>query len=186
MRQEEALEIIKRKAGSKYSGKPLRLLTMLVRGYSDKNPRYKGKDIDSADVPPVVRGVINLSLKLEGIGTDQLRNIIKSVDEIELVKWADGRVHLRLRNLDALKKLEDYTAAADAKHKARREYQTKKARERRAKVKGEQEQHNINAVLSGMLKLTAQIFFGGDADPLAPLHMGSNLPVTAETGLHVQ
>ena len=174
MQQKEAVEVIKKKASSKYGGKPLQLLTMLARGYSDKNPRYKDKDIDSADVPPLVRSVVNLSLKLDGVGPDQLRNIIKAVDEIELVKWADGRLHLRLRNLDALKKLEDYTAAADARHKVRREYQTKKAREWRATLKKKQEQKNINAVLSEMLRLTAQTFFSGP-----------NSPVLAESGLHV-
>ncbi|MGB6776926.1 MAG: hypothetical protein WBE45_21340 [Terriglobales bacterium] len=175
MQQKEAIEVIKKKAMSKYSGKPLQLLTMLVKGYSDKNPRYKGKDIDSTDVPPLVRTVVNLSLKLEGIGPDQMRNIIKAVDEIELVKWADSKVHLRLRNLDALKKLEDYTAAADARHKVRREYQTKKAREWRANLKKKHEQKNIDAVLSEMLKISAQTFFGGQ-----------NSPAMAASGLNVQ
>jgi|ERR1700722_1142817 len=174
MQQTEAIEVIKRKAPSKYSGKPLQLLTMLIRGYSDKNPRHKGKDIDGPDVPALVRSVVNLSLKLEGIGSDQLRNVIKAVDEVELVKWAEGRIHLRLRNLDELKKLDDYAAVAEARHKVRREYQTKKAREWRAKLKKEREQREINAVLSEMLKLTAQHFFGGLNSPAASAETGSN------------
>jgi hypothetical protein len=151
MKQKEALEVIKEKAGSKYQGKPLQLLTMLVKGYSGKNPKYKDKDIDGSDVPALTRLVVNLSLKLGGIGPDQLRNIIKSVDEIELVKWADGRVHLRLRNLEALKRLPDHQVAIDEKHRVRREYQTDKARKWRAAIQRRENGQRAMTALLGLL-----------------------------------
>ena len=151
MKQQEALDVIKDKAGSKYQRKTLQLLTMLVKGYSGKNPKYADKHIDGPDVPALARLVVNLSLKLGGIGPDQLRNIIKSVDEIELVKWADGRVHLRLRNLNALKELPDYQITIDEKHKARREYQTDKARKWRATIQRRENGQRAMTTLLGLL-----------------------------------
>jgi hypothetical protein len=180
MKHEKALAVIKDKAGSKYSGKPLQLLTMLVRGYSPRNPAYcdlvknkpspkhKGvfedvyvpKDIDGEDIPALTRVAVALCAKLGGIGEDQLRKVIKSIAEIKVEKWANGRIHFRLQNLDALAKLPDFKKAIDEKHKARRAYKTERARNRRAELKKKQEQETINAVLGEVLKLTGETFFG--------------------------
>ena len=155
MKHEEAFDVIKNKAGSKYSGKPLQLLTMLVRGYSGKNPKFGGKDIDGTDIPPLNRLVVNLCAKLGGIGPDQLRNVIKSVDEIEVVKWANGRIHFRLRNLDALALLPDFQKVIDAKHKARRAYQTEIARKRRAEIQRRENGQRAMTALLGLLYFRA-------------------------------
>jgi hypothetical protein len=161
MKHEEAFDVIKNKAGSKYSGKPLQLLTMLVRGYSGKNPKFGGNkdgvypDIDDKGIPPLTRLVVNLCAKLGGIGPDQLRNVIKSVDEIEVVKWANGRIHFRLRNLDALALLPDFQKVIDAKHKARRAYQTEIARKRRAEIQRKANGQRAMTALLGLLYFRA-------------------------------
>lgn len=122
MQYKEAVEVLNSKAPSKYRGTQLALLSTLVRGCSDRNPLYKNKDIDSPSYPSEhklhPRLVNRLCSKL-GISAGQLRRVIKSMPEIQLIKWADNHIWLRLRNLSNLSELPDALDVVRQKHEAR-------------------------------------------------------------------
>lgn len=125
MNYKAAKQLVKERAGSKYSGRQLLLLQKLT------DSLYTPDGDADIDGKLVRRKVVTIQGWLAGVSDRQLRTIIGQVEEIRVVSRVDGVLTVAL-NLALLNKAENTAQLATRVNKQRRADRATKARAQRA------------------------------------------------------